>query len=116
MADERRMAAAWTSMLPAALHLVYASQHGIATDPAVRWALALGTVVGSALVWTAARRGPWALAWAGLALIVLPAVPAWPAIGVSPGGLLALLLMLVTAIAVAVASARQPPALSPARP
>lgn len=116
--DKRREAAAWLCVLPAALTVAYAAAGGVHQDVVVRWALAAGTVLGARTAWMAARQGPWALAWAGLALLVLPAALAWPAIGVSPGGLLALLALLVAAVAVAVGSvpARKPPALSPARP
>ena len=103
---ESQEAAAWLSIPPAVLHLFYASQGGIAPTPAAAWLLAFGTVFGSALVWVAARRGPWPLAWLGLAFLILPAILAWPAIGVSPGGQLALLLLLVAAVAIAVASVR----------
>ncbi len=115
--DARREAAAWLSVVPAALHVAYAAGSGIHPDPVVRWLLALGTVAGSWLVWRASRQGPWPLAWLGLAFIVLPAVPGWPIIGVSPGGLLALLAMAVAGVAVLVASwPAKPRALSPSPP
>ena len=108
--DALRGGAAWVSSLVAALHVFYAAQGGLVGPPAVAWFLALGTGVGAGLVWLAARRGPWGLAWLGLALLALPAALSWPAIGISAGGLLALLLLGVAALWVVVASfAGHPP-------
>lgn len=116
--DKRREAAAWLCVLPAGLTVAYAVAGGVHPDVVVRWALAAGTALGARLAWMAAKQEPWLLAWAGLGLLVLPAALSWPAIGVSVGGLLALLALLVAAVAVAAGSlpARQPPALSPTRP
>ena len=101
-----RHAAAAAGTIVAALHLFYAVMGGIAETAGARWSLAFLTVVGSALVWTAALRGPWSLAWAGMVLLALPAALAWPATGVSAGGLLALALLTVTLLLLAFATAR----------
>ena len=113
--DGRREAAAWLSVLPTALDLAYATMGGVHADPVVRWLLASASALGTGAVWRAAHRGPWALAWPGALLIAAPAVPSWPAIAVSVGGLLALLSMAVAILAIAVASLPRPrpPALSP---
>lgn len=102
-----RRIAAWLASGVGLLHLFYASQGGIAQTPGAAWLLALGTAAGAALVWWAALRGPWAFAWLGLVLGLLPPALNWPAIGVSAGGLLALLLLALEAVAILAASLRK---------
>jgi hypothetical protein len=88
----------------AALHLFYAASGGIAATEAARWSLAFLTLVGAAVCWRAALAGPWVLAWGGMILLAVPAALSWPAIGVSPGGLIALALLLLTLVVLATAS------------
>lgn len=98
------MTAAFLSVPVGALNLFYASQGGIAGPAAAAWLLALGSVLGSGLVWVAAKEGPWALAWGGLAFMALPVALAWPDVGVSVGGWLAMFLLAAASVAVVVAS------------
>lgn len=103
---DRKIAAAM-SISVVALNVFYASQHGLAPTLTEAWLLTALSAIGAGLVWFAAIRGPWLLAWVGFFAMAVPPATAWPWIFLSLGGMIAVGILLVAFGAIAAASPRR---------